>query len=165
MWKRMIAVGVISLGASSGAAAEFDYGTNASLYMSFGFDGPANTDAAGLRYGLRLDHDWRVARQGRDAALVEWQMDDDGFDHIRLGGAPIVSRELILRQDDESGGVVDYLKNNIGTVALAASGAVLLFLVVDGAIDEGDREPGGTGAPANDINCDGPDRPPACQGP
>ena len=76
-----------------------------------------------------------------------------------------MSRELILRQDDESGGVVDYLKNNLGTVAVAASGAEILFLVVDGAIDEGDREPGGTGAPTNDINCDGPDRPPACQGP
>lgn len=165
MLKRMMVIGAVCLGASSGAAAEIDYGANALLYVGFDFDGPASTDHTSLKYGLRLDHDWRIEQQGREAALVEWQLDPNGFDHFRLGGAPIVSRELILSQNDEPGGVTDYLKNNIGTVALAASGALILFLVVDGAIDESDREPGGAGAPANDINCDGPDRPPACQGP
>lgn len=164
MLKRVMAIGALCLGASTGATAEIDYGANASLYLGFAFDGPSHAADTGLRYGLRVDHDWRAKQRGRGAALVEWQMDGHGFDHIRIGGAPIVSRELILSQNDSSGGVMAYMRDNPGMVALAASGALILFLVVDGAIDESDREPGGAGAPTNDINCDGPDRPPACQG-
>lgn len=144
------------------AAGSVDYGSSASLYLTYAFDAPPSAArASSLHYGLRLDHDGSWQPNARDRAWLEWQFDLKGFDWISINGVPIISRSMILRQSGDESGIGEFLSDNFGTIALGLAGAVLVFTIADAASDKDD---GGADFPKDDINCDQPpsERPDLC---
>ncbi len=48
---------------------------------------------------------------------------------------------MILHADEEEGGVFDYVKSNVGLIALGTGAAILAFAIVDGDKDARNRDP------------------------
>lgn len=158
---RAIFFGVIcatfTLAPAIAGADDFAYGPNASMYISYAFDAPADRhDTAGLRYGLRMDHDWRQQQlPGWQPALLEWQFGNNGFDHVAVAGTPLVSSEMILRQEGE-GGIGAFFADNLGKIVLVGGGTLLVYGLIAANSSENDRDSSDVDEPdgANDPNLD-----------
>lgn len=139
--RRVLICSAVALASVTAGANESAHGPNVAMYVSYAFDAPAaQNDAAGLRYGLRLDHDWRRQQlPGRQPALLEWQFRDTGFDHVTIAGTPIISPEMILRQEGE-GGIGSFLADNLGSIVLVGGGALLVGGLVVANSEENSRD-------------------------
>lgn len=147
--RKFIVAASTALISGTALAAPLDYGPQASLFFSMSFAGETAPAAERSRFGLRMDHDWREHYVEDAKPLLEFSFGMDHFQAMSVAGQPIVSREMILRQDDE-GGVFQFAKDNFGWIALGIGGAILVYGVVDGESNKDDRSPSdinGPGAP------------------
>lgn len=167
----ILALGTIlaaTLGLSGTAVAgDWDYGPQASLYLSYAFDGPsAAAGDEGIRYGFRVDHE-RQRRLTPDAPpMVRWEFRRARFDHVSIAGVPLVSRDLVLNAED--GGTLDFVKNNLGKIALTVAGGILLYAVVEGESNSDGRDtddidgPGSVDDQDPEFDCDAEPRSDFC---
>lgn len=159
---------VATLGLSGTAiAGDWDYGPQASLYLSYAFDGPAATARGeGIRYGFRVDHE-RHRRLAPDAPpMVRWEFHRARFDHVSIAGVPLVGRDLVLNAED--GGTLEFVRNNLGKIALTVAGGILLYAVVEGESNSDGRDaddidgPGSVDDQDPEFDCDAEPRSDFC---
>lgn len=138
--RRGLMFGALALAPMIAGAGDIVYGPNLSLYVSYAFGAPpAQEQAASLHYGFRVDHDWRQhLLPGQQPALLEWQFDLSGFEHLSISGLPIVNSRMILHQSGD-GGFFDYITNNFGTIVLVGGGGLLVGLMALGIHSENER--------------------------
>jgi hypothetical protein len=145
------------LASSHALSAPLDHGPQASLFVALGFDQPTTTAAQPARFGLRLDHEARQHIRGGAPPLLELAVEPNGFQALNVSGAPVLSRELILRQNEE-GGALDYLQNNFGWIALGVGAAIVVYAAADGSSSSDDRDlddVSGPGAPRDNGDTTG----------
>lgn len=145
------------LASSHAISAPLDHGPQASLFVALAFDRPTAAAAQPTRFGLRLDHEARQHLRAGAPPLLELAFEPNGFQALNVSGAPVLSRELILRQNEE-GGALDYLQNNFGWIALGVGAAIVVYAAADGSSSSDDRDlddVSGPGAPRDSSDATG----------
>lgn len=144
MRKLLIAASVLaglSVGAVASAANSDTMASQAKAYVNLGFGGNNSSLPSNFHYGLRLDHDSRMAaRLGREALPAIMQVEfnaKNGFSSAKVNGVPFANR---VTRFDEDGGSTTYSVMDWGLLAIGTVG--LGFGIAEVLKTKDDSDPG-----------------------